>query len=94
MNRTQPRMEGAGTGYLNSKAMVIGLAVLTTGFLVGACGMITGGTAMAKSLRRWIIAQRPGSVMAGQRAAPADRSTGTDGSGARKSEMVAPSAAR
>ncbi len=47
-----------------------------------------------QSLRRWIMAQRPGSVIAGHKTAPPEGPTGADGSGAWENETAAPYAVR
>jgi len=49
----------------NSKAMIVGFALVATGGLVGACGMMITGTAMYNAFRSWLQAQEepPSAVM-------------------------------
>jgi hypothetical protein len=49
----------------NSKAMIVGFALVATGGLIGACGMVISGTAMVRGIRRWVRSQQepPSAVM-------------------------------
>jgi len=49
----------------NSKALVVGFALVATGGLISLCGMGITGTAMFNAIRRWIRAQQepPSAVM-------------------------------
>jgi len=42
----------------NSKALVVGFALVATGGLISLCGMGITGTAMFNAIRRWIRAQQ------------------------------------
>lgn len=42
----------------NSKAMIVGVALVATGGLISLCGMAISGTAMATAVRRWLMAQQ------------------------------------
>jgi hypothetical protein len=42
---------------VNSKALIIGFALVATGGLISLCGMGITGTAAAAAIRRWILAQ-------------------------------------
>jgi hypothetical protein len=42
----------------NSKALVVGIALVATGGLISLCGMGISGTAAANAIRRWIMAQQ------------------------------------
>jgi len=90
MDSTQARAEGVRSGYLNSGAMITGLAFLTVGGVIGAWGMGISGVAMMRKFRRWLSAQQqPVSAIAGHRTVPAK--TGTTVNGGRK-EMATQSA--
>lgn len=72
MDSTQARAECVRSGYLNSKAMITGLALLTVGGVIGAWGMGISGTAMMRRFRRWLTAQQqPISAIAGHKTVPA-----------------------
>ena len=48
----------------NSKAMIVGFALVVTGGLISVCGMGISGTAMVSAVRRWFLAQQePPSVV-------------------------------
>ena len=49
----------------NSKAMIVGFALVVTGGLISVCGMGISGTAMVTAIRRWMLAQQepPSMVM-------------------------------
>jgi hypothetical protein len=41
-----------------SKAMIVGLALVATGGLIGLCGAGISGMAMVNAIRRWVRAQQ------------------------------------
>jgi hypothetical protein len=46
--------QSSPTGFqLNATPMIIGAALIGAGALVGLCGLIVGGTAMATATRKW-----------------------------------------
>jgi hypothetical protein len=49
----------------NSKAMIVGFALVATGGLISMCGMGISGTAMFNAIRRWVRAQQepPSAIM-------------------------------
>jgi len=58
-------MTGIQMSSTNSKAMVVGFALVATGGLISICGMGITGTAMFNAIRRWMSAQQepPSAVM-------------------------------
>jgi hypothetical protein len=58
-------MTGIQMSSTNSKAMVVGFALVATGGLISMCGMGITGTAMFNAIRRWLRAQQepPTAVM-------------------------------
>jgi hypothetical protein len=58
-------MTGIQMSSTNSKAMVVGFALVATGGLISMCGMGITGTAMFNAMRRWLRAQQepPSAVM-------------------------------
>ena len=42
----------------NSKALIVGIALVATGSLISLCGMGISGTAAVNAFRRWIMAQQ------------------------------------
>lgn len=42
----------------NSKALIVGIALVATGSLISLCGMGISGTAAVNAIRRWIMAQQ------------------------------------
>jgi hypothetical protein len=42
----------------NSKALIVGIALVATGGLISLCGMSISGTAAINGIRRWIMAQQ------------------------------------
>jgi hypothetical protein len=58
-------MTGIQMSSTNSKAMVVGFALVATGGLISMCGMGITGTAMFNAMRRWLRAQQepPTAVM-------------------------------
>jgi hypothetical protein len=51
-------MTGIQISSTNSKAMIVGIALVATGGLIGICGMTISGTAMVNAVRRWMQAQQ------------------------------------
>lgn len=49
----------------NSRALIVGIALVATGGLISLCGMGISGTAAINALRRWIMAQQepPGQIV-------------------------------
>ncbi|HEX6932056.1 MAG TPA: hypothetical protein VF162_07935 [Streptosporangiaceae bacterium] len=49
----------------NSKAMIVGFALVATGGLISICGAGISGTAMFNAIRRWVRAQQepPSAIM-------------------------------
>ncbi len=95
MDSTQPRTGSVPSGYLNSRAVIAGLAVLTVGGVIGAWGLGISGTAIARNFRRWLRAQQQQPVVgfARKRTVPAKAATAVGGNG-RKKEMATSSVAR
>ena len=65
MTSTRSPMTGIQMSSTNSKAMIVGFALVATGGLITLCGMSITGTAMFNAIRRWMIAQQepPSAVM-------------------------------
>jgi hypothetical protein len=42
----------------NSRAFIVGFALVAAGGLIGLCGMGIGGTAAVNAMRRWVMAQQ------------------------------------
>jgi hypothetical protein len=94
MDSSQLRTGSVQGGYLNSKAMIVGLALLTAGGVLGAWGMGIGGTAMARNFRRWLNAQQQSaSAYTRQKTVPVKAASATSSNGLRK-ETATSSAAR
>jgi hypothetical protein len=51
-------MTGIQMSSTNSKAMIVGFALVATGGLISICGMGISGTAMVHAIRRWLRAQQ------------------------------------
>ncbi len=49
----------------NSKAFIVGLALVATGGLISLCGLGISGTAAVNSFRRWLMTQQepPGQIV-------------------------------
>lgn len=49
----------------NSKAMIVGFALVATAGVIGMCGVAISGTALVRGIRRWVRAQQepPSAVM-------------------------------
>jgi hypothetical protein len=58
-------MTGIQASSANSKAMIVGFALVATGGLISMCGIGISGTAMVHSIRRWVKAQQepPSAIM-------------------------------
>ena len=77
MDSAQAHAERVPRGYLSSKAVITGLALLTVGGVIGAWGMGISGTAMMRRIRRSLtVQQQPISAIAGHKKVPA-RTTAT-----------------
>jgi hypothetical protein len=65
MTSTRSPMTDIQISSTNSKALVVGFALVATGGLISLCGMGITGTAMFNAIRRWIRAQQepPSAVM-------------------------------
>ena len=42
----------------NSKAMIVGFALVATAGVIGLCGVALSGTALVRAARRWVRAQQ------------------------------------
>jgi len=93
MDSTQPGMAAVDGGYLNPKAMIVGLAFITVGGVIGAWGMGISGAAMMRILRRWLKAQQPETAITEPKTVPAKAASSAGGTAWRK-EMATPSPAR
>ena len=51
-------MTGMQVSSTNSKAMIVGFALVATGGLISIAGMGITGTAMFNAIRRWMLAQQ------------------------------------
>jgi len=58
MSSTRSPMTDIQISSTNSKALVVGFALVATGGLISLCGMGITGTAMFNAIRRWIRAQQ------------------------------------
>jgi hypothetical protein len=93
MDSTQPGMSAVEGGYLNSKAMIVGLAFITVGGVMGAWGIGVSGAAMMRMLRRWFKAQQPETAIGKPKTVPAKAASSAAGTALQK-EMATPSPAR
>ncbi len=93
MDSTQPGMAAVEGGYLNSKAMIVGLAFITVGGVIGAWGMGVSGAAIMKGMRRWLKAQQPETAIAKPKTVPAKAASSAGGTAWPK-EMATPSPAQ
>jgi hypothetical protein len=76
MTSTRSPMTGMQVSSGNSKAMVVGIALVATGGLISICGMGISGTAMVRAIRRWLIAQQePPSAVVKRKLAQAKAAT-------------------
>jgi hypothetical protein len=58
MTSTRSSTTGMQVSSANSKAIVVGFALVATGGLISICGMGITGTAMLSAVRRWVMAQQ------------------------------------
>jgi hypothetical protein len=69
-------MTGMQMSSPNSKAMIVGFALMATGGLISLCGMGISGMAMVSAVRRWAMAQQePPSAMVKRKIAQAKAAT-------------------
>ncbi len=69
-------MTGMQVSSTNSKAMIVGFALVATGGLISMCGMGISGTAMFNAIRRWMRAQQePPSAVVKRKVAQAKAAT-------------------
>jgi hypothetical protein len=54
---TQSSITRVQISSTNSKALIVGFALVATGGLISLCGMGIGGTAAINAVRRWVMAQ-------------------------------------
>jgi hypothetical protein len=83
-------MTGIKMSSANSKAMVVGFALVATGGVISMCGMGITGTAMFNAIRRWLRAQQePPSAVVKRKMAQAKAAT-TAGASAWQNGMSTP----
>lgn len=83
-------MTGIQMSSANSKALVVGFALVATGGLISLCGMGISGTAMFNAIRRWVKAQQePPSAIMKRKLAQAKAAT-TAGASAWQNGMATP----
>ena len=58
MTSTESSMTRIHISSTNSKALIVGIALVATGGLISLCGMGISGTAAVNAFRRWIMAQQ------------------------------------
>jgi hypothetical protein len=65
MATTQSAVSGIRMSPANSRALIVGFALVTTGGLISVCGFGISGIAMVKAIRRWVKTQQelPGAVV-------------------------------
>lgn len=65
MTSTRSAVTDMQPSSANSKAMIVGFALVATGGLISMCGMGITGTAMVSAIRRWVRAQQepPSAIM-------------------------------
>jgi hypothetical protein len=65
MTSTRSAVTDMQPSSANSKAMIVGFALVATGGLISMCGMGISGTAMFNAIRRWVRAQQepPSAIM-------------------------------
>ena len=90
MTSTRSPMTGMQVSSTNSKAMIVGFALVATGGLISICGMGITGTAMFNTIRRWVMAQQePPSAIMKRKIAQAKAAT-TAGASAWQNGTAAP----
>ncbi len=76
MTSTRPEMTGIPMSTANSKAMVVGFALVATGGLISLSGIGISGAAVINAARRWFKAQQePPSVVMRRKMAQAKAAT-------------------
>ena len=76
MTSTHSAMSGLQMSSANSKAMIVGFALVATGGLISRCGLGISGTAMVNTIRRWVKAQQePPSAIVKRKIAQATAAT-------------------
>lgn len=76
MTSTRSPMTGVPMSSTNSKALIVGFALVATGGLISICGIGISGTAMLSAARRWMKAQQePPSVVVKRKLAQAKAAT-------------------
>ena len=76
MTSTRSSMTGMQMGSPNSRAMIVGFALMATGGVISLCGMGISGMAMVNAVRRWAMAQQePPSAMVKRKIAQAKAAT-------------------
>jgi hypothetical protein len=69
-------MTGIPGGSANSKAMIVGFALVATGGLISVVGAGISGTAMFNAIRSWVLAQQePPSAMVKRKLSQAKAAT-------------------
>jgi hypothetical protein len=58
MTSTESSVTRIQISSTNSKALIVGIALVATGGLISLCGMGISGTAAANAIRRWVMAQQ------------------------------------
>lgn len=77
---------------MNSKAMIVGFALVATGGLISLCGVGVSGTVLVNAVRRWVNAQQePPTAVVKRKIAQAKAATSaatTAGAGAWQNGMA------
>jgi hypothetical protein len=85
MDYAQAGMESAKNGSSYSKALVVGIALVTVGGVVGACGIGVSSAAIIRGVRAWLQAQqRRIGASVDQQAVPAKAASSVRGASRRK----------
>ena len=58
MTSTRSSMTDMQPSSDNSRAMIVGFALVATAGVIGLCGMGISGTALVRAVRRWVRAQQ------------------------------------
>lgn len=73
---TQSSITRVQISSTNSKALIVGFALVATGGLISLCGMGIGGTAAINAVRRWVMSQQePPSAMIKRKVSQAKAAT-------------------
>jgi hypothetical protein len=92
MTSTESSVTRIQISSANSKALIVGFALVATGGLISLCGMGIGGTAAVNAFRRWLMAQQePPSQIVKRKISQAKAAT-TAGANAWHDGMAAPRA--